>query len=106
MEVADLEKATVVCLYLSAGMNAQLWPILQKRCKPGTRIVSHRFLMGDRGEEVGPPPEKSVEVFSNELGFDYTEKVHLWTIKGDKKKVKEKKIEKEREKTAAEKALV
>src|SRR5207302_740259 len=78
MKAADLEKATVVCLYLSDGLNGQLWPILQKRCKPGTRVVSHRFLMGRRGEETGPPPEKSVEVFSNELGFDYTENVHLW----------------------------
>ena len=31
------------------------------------------------------PPEKSTELFTNEFGFDYTEKVHLWTVKGDKK---------------------
>lgn len=88
--IPDLKDATVVCMYMSDGLNGQMWPILQKTCKPGTRIVTHRFKMGREGEETGPPPEKSVEVFSNELGFDYTEKVHLWTIKGDDKKDKDK----------------
>jgi uncharacterized protein (TIGR03000 family) len=84
MKVKDLNKATVVCLYLSDGLNGQLWPILNKHCKPGTRIVSHRFKMGERGEETGPPPEKSIKVQSDEHGFDYTEEIHLWTIKGKK----------------------
>jgi hypothetical protein len=84
MKVKDLNKATVVYLYLSDGLNGQLWPILNKHCKPGTRIVSHRFLMGERGSETGPAPEKSVKVTSDEPGFEYTEKVHLWTIKGKK----------------------
>ena len=32
---------------MSEELNEQLRPILQKRLKPGTRIVSHRFLLGD-----------------------------------------------------------
>jgi len=85
MKVPDLDKATVVCIYLSDGLNEQLWPILQKNCKPGTRIVTHRFKMGKH------EPEKSVDVESDEAGFHYKEQVHLWTVKGDDKKDKDKK---------------
>jgi len=88
-DVKDLHKATVVTMYMSDGLNGQAWKeLLTKQCRPGTRLVTHRFLLGNRGAETGPPPDKSVEVFSNELGFDYTEKVHLWTIKGEEKKDK------------------
>jgi uncharacterized protein (TIGR03000 family) len=93
MKIPDLDKATVVTIYLSDGLNGQLWPILQKNCKPGTRIVTHRFKMGEKGKETGPPPEKSekVETKDDEEFKGYTEEVHLWTIKGkDDKKEKDK----------------
>lgn len=91
MKMADLGKATVVTLYLSDGLNEQLWPILQKNCKPGTRIVSHRFLMGKN------KPEKSVPVKSED---GYEESVHLWTVGGAKPakdKEKETKDKKDKE---------
>lgn len=42
----DLSKATVITLYLLPRINLQLRPKLLK-LKPGTRIVSHAFDMGD-----------------------------------------------------------
>jgi Methyltransferase domain len=43
----DLSKATVVTLYLLPDVNLKLRPKLFKELKPGTRIVSHAFDMGD-----------------------------------------------------------
>ena len=43
----DLSDATVVTLYLSNSINMRLQSILQRQLKPGARIVSHRFTMGD-----------------------------------------------------------
>ena len=43
----DLSPASVVTLYLLSGANLQLRPRLQKQLKPGSRIVSHEFGMGD-----------------------------------------------------------
>lgn len=42
----DLSKATVITLYLLPALNLKLRPTLLK-LKPGTRIVSHAFDMGD-----------------------------------------------------------
>lgn len=44
---ADISKATVVTLYLLESINAQLRPRLLSELRPGTRIVSHAFDMGD-----------------------------------------------------------
>jgi uncharacterized protein (TIGR03000 family) len=70
-KVADLDSATVVMLYMGNELNAQLRPILQKKLKPGTRIVSHRFTMGDW------KPDKT-ETITGEDGDTYL--IHLWTI--------------------------
>ena len=43
----DLRKATVVTLYLLPDLNLKLRPRLLAQLKPGTRIVSHQFDMGD-----------------------------------------------------------
>jgi len=43
----DISEATVVFLYLLTELNIQLRPKLFKDLKPGTRIVSHEFDMGD-----------------------------------------------------------
>ncbi len=44
--VEDFSKATVVTLYLLPDLNLQLRPTILKM-KPGTRVVSHAFTMGD-----------------------------------------------------------
>jgi ribosomal protein L11 methylase PrmA len=44
---ADISPATVVTLYLSGPVNSRLKGKLMKDLKPGTRIVSHAFDLGD-----------------------------------------------------------
>jgi precorrin-6B methylase 2 len=43
----DLSQATVVTLYLLPSVNLQLQPKLLQELKPGTRIISHDFDMGE-----------------------------------------------------------
>lgn len=52
----DFSNATVVTLYLLPEVNLRLRPRLLEQLKPGTRVVSHQFDMGDW------KPEKVVEV--------------------------------------------
>jgi cyclopropane fatty-acyl-phospholipid synthase-like methyltransferase len=65
---ADIKDASVVTLYLLTSLNIKLMPKLKRELKPGTRIVSQSFNMGDEW-----PPEKTIDV----NGVP----VHLWTIK-------------------------
>ena len=51
----DVSPATVVTLYLLPELNVKLRPKLLAELKPGSRIVSHQFDMGDW------PPEKKLE---------------------------------------------
>jgi len=46
MFTADISAATVVMLYLSTTINADLEPKLRRELKPGGRIVSQQFPMG------------------------------------------------------------
>jgi SAM-dependent methyltransferase len=62
----DFSDATVVTLYLLPRINLQLRPKLLAELKPGTRIVSHGFDMGDW------QPERVVEVGSSTL--------YLWIV--------------------------
>jgi hypothetical protein len=54
---ADVHDATVVTLYLGAEFNARLRPRLLEQLRPGSRVVSHGFHMGewepDRTRTVG-----------------------------------------------------
>lgn len=43
----DISKATVVTLYLLPEINLKLRPQMLSQLKPGTRIVSHDYGMGD-----------------------------------------------------------
>jgi SAM-dependent methyltransferase len=43
----DIREATIVTLYLLTKLNLQLRPKLLSELKPGTRVVSHAFDMGD-----------------------------------------------------------
>jgi cyclopropane fatty-acyl-phospholipid synthase-like methyltransferase len=49
---ADISEATVVSLYLLTRLNEKLKPKLLKELKPGTRVVSHAFDMGDWAPEA------------------------------------------------------
>lgn len=44
---ANISEATVVTLYLLNSLNEKLRPKLLRELKPGTRVVSHAFGMGD-----------------------------------------------------------
>ncbi|MBD0269201.1 MAG: class I SAM-dependent methyltransferase [Cyanobacteria bacterium Co-bin8] len=44
---SDFADATVVALYLLPHLNLRLRPRLLSQLRPGTRIVSHQFDMGD-----------------------------------------------------------
>ena len=63
---SDFSKATVVTLYLLPAVNQKLRPILLEQLKPGTRIVSHAFDMGDW------EPEKTIVVDGSTIYF--------WTV--------------------------
>jgi SAM-dependent methyltransferase len=63
---ADLGDATVVTLYLLPRVNQRLRPKLLAELKPGTRVVSYGFDMGDWA------PERTVEIGSSML--------YLWVI--------------------------
>jgi SAM-dependent methyltransferase len=54
---ADIADASVVTLYLLPDVNLKLRPKLLQDLKPGTRIVSHSFNMGD----WKPEKEQTVE---------------------------------------------
>src|SRR5262249_33384167 len=71
LKIKDLQEANVVLLYMGDDVNLRLRPILQKTLKPGSRIVSHRFKMGDW------EPDKT-EKFRAEDGNEY--EIHLWTV--------------------------
>jgi predicted RNA methylase len=43
----DISEATVVTLYLLPSLNLKVLPKLNKELKPGTRVVSHAFDMGE-----------------------------------------------------------
>ena len=67
----DLSQATVVTLYLLSSSNVKLRPRLLSQLKPGARIVSHQFGMGDWA------PDK-VETFTDTNGTSRT--LYLWTV--------------------------
>jgi ribosomal protein L11 methylase PrmA len=71
---ANFREASVVTLYLLPELNVKLRPRLWAELKPGTRIVSHQFDMGDW------VPEKKLE--SN------GRVVYFWTIPAKKPRAK------------------
>jgi precorrin-6B methylase 2 len=63
---ADFSDASVITLYLLDSLNEKLRPRLLAELKPGTRIVSHAFRMGDWA------PEQSRDVDGN--------MIYMWTV--------------------------
>ena len=71
--LADFREASVVTLFLLPQLNLKLRPKLLQDLKPGARIVSNTFDMGDW------PAEKEQSVTSPEYN-SYSKKVFLWTV--------------------------
>ena len=72
---ADIHEATVVTLFLLSNVNLKLRPKLLKDLKPGTRVVSNTFDMGDW------KPDKEIVLSDSEDQDSYlSHKFFLWTV--------------------------
>ena len=79
---ADIHEATVVTLFLLNSVNLKLRPKLLKDLKPGMRIVSNTFDMGDW------KPDKEFTLGDDSDGDDFglSYKVFLWIVPERKEK--------------------
>ena len=69
---ADLRPATVVTLYLLSSLNLRLRPLLLEQLRPGTRVVSNSFSMGEwRPDSV---------VVVERPGGDFGPRIYFWVI--------------------------
>ncbi len=66
---SDFKDATVISLYLLSSLNVKLRPKILAETKPGTRVVSHAFSMGDW------EPDEQKTVTSND--------VYYWVVPAD-----------------------
>ena len=79
----DLSPATVVTIYLSRDANLKLRPAIRTQLRPGARVVSHDFDMGDWSADVVRP-------LLDESGI--TRNIYLWRIgapQPDRRRVEE-----------------
>ena len=72
LKLESVADASVVTLYLYPQVNRKLEPMLRKTLKPGARVVSHDFKIGDWA------PERTERV-KDEHG--QTHVLYLWSIK-------------------------
>jgi precorrin-6B methylase 2 len=70
----DFSPASVVTMYLYPGANLKLRPALMSRLKPGSRVVSHQFTMGDW------TPAKTAQL-KDSTGLTRT--IYLWRIEAN-----------------------
>lgn len=68
---ADFRDATVVTMYLLTSVNLRLRPKLLTDLRPGTRLVSHSFEMGEWA------PDKTVLVTTS---FGDERDIHFWLV--------------------------
>ena len=71
---ADIHPATVVTLFLLPNINLKLRPKLLRDLKPGTRIVSNTFDMGDW------KPVREATVGNDDEETFLSHKLFLWTV--------------------------
>jgi precorrin-6B methylase 2 len=72
----DLSPASVVTMYLLPSVNMTLRPKVMTQLKPGARVVSHAFDMGDWKPDT-------TEYVKDSSGFERT--VYLWVIKATRR---------------------
>src|SRR5919106_4745997 len=76
IRTVDLSPATVLTMYLLPEVNLMIRPNIWKQMKPGTRVVSHDFDMGDW------KPLKT-EHIKDGSSWDHT--LYLWHVEAGKK---------------------
>ena len=72
----DFHEANVLTLYLLPDVNLALRPKILAELRPGARVVSHDYAMGDwlpDAHETVPAPDKTV-------GARKESQVYLWTV--------------------------
>ncbi len=72
----DLREATVLTMYLLPAVNLQLRPRLLAQLKPGTRVVSHDWDMG----EWRPDAKAVLEGLTKPVMPIQASTVHLWIV--------------------------
>jgi SAM-dependent methyltransferase len=77
LKVKDLEKATVIMLYMLPEFMEKLEPQMKTRLKPGTRIVAHDYPFPNMD------PDQTVEF---DVGGVRPKYLYMWTIRAPKKK--------------------
>lgn len=70
LKIKSAEEASVVTLYMGENLNLAMRPMLRKTLRPGSRVVSHRFTMGD----WKPNETKTLTVEGDSF------ELHLWII--------------------------
>jgi len=71
---ADIHEASVVTLFLLSSVNLKLEPKLRRDLKPGTRIVSNTFRIGNW------TPDKEFTVGGSDPDFDLSRHLFLWIV--------------------------
>jgi SAM-dependent methyltransferase len=71
---ADFREATVVTLFLLPNINLKLRPRLLEELKPGTRVVSNTFDMGDW------KAQREAEVDGDDEETYLSKKLFLWVV--------------------------
>jgi SAM-dependent methyltransferase len=71
---ADIHEASVVTLFLLESINMRLRPKLLKDLRPGTRVVSNTFGMGDW------KPDQELTVGNPSEEFTLSQKLYLWIV--------------------------
>jgi SAM-dependent methyltransferase len=71
IRTVDFSRATVLTLYLYPGANLRLRSAIRRQLKPGSRVVSHAFGMGDWKPD-------HIEQFTDSTGLPRT--IYLWRI--------------------------
>jgi len=77
LKVKDYSDASVLFLYMGEEFNLLLRPYILKEMKVGSRIVSHRFKIGDW------KPDETKKITGTD-GEEYL--IHLWTVTEEAKK--------------------
>ena len=72
----DIHRATVMSIYLLPEVNLMVRPKLFRELKPGTRIVSHDYDMG----EWKPDAHFSLDAPGKPVGRDQISKVYFWVV--------------------------